>query len=236
MTVTATPHQWVQVIDSWDETSSFRAVAVQMPPEYGWSHRKPGQVVKVRTPAGEGYFALASAPWRQPRAELLVKRGGRVADAAIALAADLGSLDMSPPFGQGFPIEDGHDRDVLLFAAGSGIAPIRALVQHIVRHRGSFRRVTLFYGQRHGSEFAYKGEHLAWDRAGVRVVLCPSQEDDAWPGMRGRVHQVASSLALGGADPACTTVFVCGMTAMVNEVRATLAGAGVPPEHVHLNF
>jgi NAD(P)H-flavin reductase len=133
-------------------------------------------------------------------------------------------------------VEDGHDRDVLLFAAGSGIAPIRAMVQHIIHARTSFRRVTLFYGQRHGSEFAYTGEHLAWERGGVRVVLCPSQEDDAWPGMRGRVQEVASSLSLAGVEPDRTTAFVCGMTAMVDDVRATLAQAGVPPEHVHLNF
>lgn len=236
MTVAATPHQWVQVIDSWDETPSLRAVAVQMPPEYAWSHRKPGQVVKVRTPAGEGYFAIASGPSHEPQAELLMKRGGRIADSAIAVAAQGGTLDMSPPFGKGFPVEEGHDRDVLLFAAGSGIAPIRALVHHVLSYRASFRRVTLFYGQRHGSEFAYTREHLAWERGGVRVVLCPSQEDDAWPGMRGRVQTVAAELALGGADPGRTTAFVCGMTAMVNDVRATLADAGVPPEHVHLNF
>lgn len=236
MTVAATPHQWVQVIESWDETPSLRSIAFRMPDEYCWSHRKPGQVVKVRTPAGEGYFALATAPVTHPRGELLMKRGGRVADTAIELAADGGSLDVSPPFGGGFPVEDGHDRDVLLFAAGSGIAPIRAIVQHILANRARFRRVTLFYGQRHGSEFAYAREHLAWDRGGIRVVLCPSQEDDAWPGMRGRVQQVASTLALGGAEPAETTAFVCGMTAMVNDVRATLADAGVPPEHVHLNF
>jgi NAD(P)H-flavin reductase len=236
VTVAATPHQRVQVIDSWDETSSLRAISVRMPPEYAGAHRKPGQVVKVRTAAGEGYFALASAPSAEPNADLLVKRGGRVGDAIVAEAVQGGTLDLSPPFGKGFPIEDGHDRDVLLFAAGSGIAPIRALVQHVLSDRSSFRRATLFYGQRHGSEFAYSREHLEWERGGVRVVLCPSQEDDAWPGVRGRVQTVASSLALGGAEPGRTAAFVSGMTAMVIDVRATLAEAGVPPEHVHLNF
>jgi hypothetical protein len=30
--------------------------------------------------------------------------------------------------------------------------------------------------------------------------------------------------------------FVSGMTAMVEDVRRTLAAAGVPPERVHANF
>jgi sulfhydrogenase subunit gamma (sulfur reductase) len=125
---------------------------------------------------------------------------------------------------------------VLLFAAGSGIAPIRALVQHVLAHRQEFDRVTLFYGQRHGADFAYRREHLAWERGGVRVVLCPSGEDEAWPGVRGRVQEVARSLAFGGVPPERSVAFVCGMTAMVDDVRATLSRAGIPPDRVHLNF
>jgi NAD(P)H-flavin reductase len=96
--------------------------------------------------------------------------------------------------------------------------------------------VTLFYGQRHGAEFAYLGEHLAWERRGVRVILCPSGADDAWTGVRGRVQEVARSLAFGGVAPQDVVAFVSGMTAMVDDVRRTLAAAGVPPGRVHANF
>jgi NAD(P)H-flavin reductase len=159
-----------------------------------------------------------------------------VADALIEGAEPGRAIALSRPFGEGFPVEDAEGRDVLLFAAGSAIGPIRALVQHLMVHRNRFGRVTLFYGQRRGAEFAYRGEHLDWERRGVRVVLCPSGEDDAWQGVRGRVQEVARSLAFGGAPPGEAVAFVSGMTAMVDDVRRTLAAAGVPPEHVHVNF
>lgn len=227
----------VPVRDAWDETSSFRGVRLALPPDLAREHVRPGQVVKVRPPAaGEGFFALASAPDAGGTAELLVKRGGRIADAAIAAARPGGTLDVTRPFGNGFPVDEAEGRDVLLFAAGAGIAPVRALVQHLVAHRNRFGRVTLFYGQRRGAEFAYRPEHLDWERRGVRVVLCPSREDDAWLGLRGRVQEVARSLAFGGAPPADAVAYVAGMTAMVEDVRRTLAAAGVPPERVHANF
>ena len=69
----------------------------------------------------------------------------------------------------------------------------------------------------------------------MRVVLCPSQ-DEAWQGVRGRVQEVARSLAFGGSPPESSVAFVCGMTAMVDDVKATLARAGISPERVHLNF
>jgi len=225
------------VLDAWDETAAFRGVRVLLPPPFAKDHVRPGQVVKIRAAAvGEGFFALASAPDPGATAELLLKRGGRVADASIVAAAPGGALDLSRPFGKGFPVEDAEGRDVLLFAAGSAIGPIRALVQHLATHRPRFGRVTLFYGQRHGAEFAYRGEHLDWERRGVRVVLCPSGEDDAWPGLRGRVQQVARTLAFGGGPPGDAVAFVAGMHAMVEDVRETLAAAGIPPERVHANF
>ncbi len=223
------------VLDAWDETAMLRAIRLELG-RLGENHRGPGQVVKVRTPAGEGYFALASAPAPDRRADLLAKRGGRIADAAVAAAAPGGALELSAPFGKGFPVAEAEGRDVLLFAAGSGIAPIRSLVQHLLGRRERFGRVTLFYGQRRGADFAYRREHPAWERGGVRVVLCPSREDDAWEGVRGYVQEVARTLAFGGSSPGDSVAFVSGMHAMVDDVRAVLGRAGVPPARVHVNF
>jgi NAD(P)H-flavin reductase len=226
----------VPVLEAWDETPAFRGVRVALPPAVARAHELPGQVVKARTPLGEAFYALASAPDPGGTAELLVKRGHKVSDALVQAAVIGRTVELTRPFGAGFHLAEAEGRDVLLFAAGSGIAPIRALVQHLITHRNRFGRVTLFYGQRHGGEFAYRSEHLEWERRGVRVVLCPSAEDDAWQGLRGRVQEVARSLAFGGAAPGEAVAFVSGMTAMVDDVRRTLAAAGVPPDRVRANF
>ncbi len=232
---TPTPFENVPVLAAWDETPALRGIRVTLGALAG-RHVAPGQVVKVRAPSGDAYFALANAPAPDGTAELLLKRGGRIADEIVAAAHPGARVDVSAPFGKGFPVAQAEGRDILLFAAGSGIAPVRALVQHVIGHRARFGRTTLFYGQRRGGDFAYRGEQLDWERHGVRVVLCPSEADEAWAGVRGRVQEVARALALGGSDPAGTEAFVCGMTAMVDDVKGTLAEAGVPPERVHLNF
>jgi len=234
--IPAMPHAGAAVIASWDETQSLRAIRLELTEDQASSHTRPGQVVKVRADGGETFLALASSPGAGRRVDLLVKRGGQLADRVIAAAAPGASLEVTAPFGKGFAVEEAHGRDVLLFAAGSGIAPIRALIQHLIAERAHFGNATLFYGQRHGADFAYRSEHPAWEEAGIRVVLCPSREDDAWPGVRGRVQEVARSLAFGGARPAESVAFVCGMHAMVEDVRATLGAAGVPPERLHVNF
>jgi len=231
-----TEHHAVPVADAWDETATLRALRLQLPPALAARHERPGQVIKVRTAAGEGYFAIASAPGPEGRAELLVKRGGKVADAVVEAGHPGADLLVTEPFGRGFPIEAALGRDVLLFAAGTGIAPVRALLQALLRRRDEVNHIALFYGQRHGSEFAYRAEHLAWDRRGVRLVLCPTAEDDAWAGVRGRVQQVARTLDFGGARLDEAAAFVCGMSSMVTDVKETLARAGLAPDRVHVNF
>jgi ferredoxin-NADP reductase len=231
-----TEHHATPVIAAWDETPALRAIRLQLPAAAAAAHRRPGQVVKVKVAPGEAYFALATAPSGDGLAELLVKRGAPVADAVVAAARPGAALQVTPPFGHGFALEDAVGRDVLLFAAGTGVAPIRSVIQSLVARRDEVGRVVLFYGQRRGAEFAYRGEHLAWERRGVRVVLCPSDEDDTWPGVRGRVQEAARALDWGGARPAQASAFVCGMSPMVQDVRAALAAAGAPPDHVHVNF
>jgi len=231
-----TAHHAMTVTGAWDETSTLRALRLQLPAGVAPEHQRPGQVVKVKVAPGEGYFALASAPAADGQVELLVKRGGPVGDAVVSAGQSGAALQLTAPFGRGFPLETALGRDVLLFAAGSGIAPVRSLVQALMARRDEVDRVVLFYGQRRGAEFAYRSEHLGWERRGVRVVLCPSAEDDTWPGVRGRVQEAAHALDWGGARPAQASAFVCGMSPMVNDVRTALTLAGAPPEHVHVNF
>ena len=114
----ATKYEAVPVLSAWDETPSLRALRVGLGP-LASSHAAPGQVVKLRAPSGEAYFALASAPSPDGSADLLLKRGGKIAD-EIALAAVPGArIETSAPFGKGFPIAQAEGRDLLLFAAGS---------------------------------------------------------------------------------------------------------------------
>jgi NAD(P)H-flavin reductase len=221
---------------SWDETPALRGIGLRLPHDAAQHHRAPGQVVKLRVPAGESYFALANAPDGNGSCELLVKRGSPVSDAVIAAAQPGAPIETTAPFGKGFPLAEAHGKDLFLFAGGSGITPLRAVVQEIRRRRGEFGHTALFYGQRADEDFAYKDEHAEWDAAGIRVVLCASRPSDSWDGHVGYVQDVAHSLAFLDLDLGKAVAFLCGTKQMVTDVRAVLAKAGVSGERTFLNF
>lgn len=224
------------VLDAWDETPALRAVRMELGGRRG-THTGPGQVVRVRVEgAGDGYFALSSAPAGDGHADLLIKRGAPLADRIVATAKKGAQVEMTSVFGKGFPLEPARGRDLLLFAAGSGISPIRALVEHLLQHRADWGKAALFYGQRGHTDFAYQKEHPAWHEAGVRVVLVASQPGDGWEGARGYVQDVAHSLGFLDVDPRNAVAYLCGMKNMVAGVKEVLARAQVSPERIFLNF
>lgn len=226
----------IRVLDAWDETPTMRALRLDLR-GLAARHTRPGQVLRIQAPGAtaEGYFALATRPGAEA-AEVLLKRGAHVADAIVAEARAGHALAAAGPVGAGFPVEQAAGRDVVMFAAGSGVSPIRALVQQLVDVRREVGRVALFYGQRHEADFAFRAEHEAWARAGVEVVLCASSPSAAWDGERGWVQDVAAAHAFGGVDLDGAVAFLCGMKSMVQGARERLAQAGLPVERTFLNY
>jgi NAD(P)H-flavin reductase len=227
------------VLEAWDETPSLRGLRIELGAG-GGRHSLPGQVVKLRSPSGahrDGYFALANAPRGDGQGELLLKRGGGgLADELIAAARVGAHLPCSAPHGQGFPVAEAHGRDVLLFAAGSGITPVRALLQYLLVQRDPDGHLALYYGQRADDDFAYVGEHDQWRSAGVHLVLCASQPSHGWNGARGYVQVVARELELHRISTHNAVAFLCGMPSMVEAVRAELSLFGLPPTRTFLNL
>jgi sulfhydrogenase subunit gamma (sulfur reductase) len=199
----------------------------------GHAHQHPGQYVRLRLPGHEeGLFALASPPDGSLRWDLLVKEGSPLTDALVQLP--LGSrVDVSPPEGRGFPLKQAHGRDLLLFATGSGISPIRSVIESIRRERAAYGKVTLYFGVRTPGSFAYARDFEAWERASIRVVRTVSQPDaGGWQGLTGYVqaHLANEPLAPG------TLAFVCGQQEMVQGVIEALRSRGLPPEAIFQNF
>ncbi|HUB06725.1 MAG TPA: oxidoreductase, partial [Myxococcales bacterium] len=161
--------------------------------------------------------------------------GAHVADAVIEAAQARQELEVTEPSGPGFPTEAARQRDVLLFATGSGITAIRALAHHLLAERRTAGRLHLFYGQRAAAEFAYADEWDGWRRAGLALTLVASRPEPGWNGATGHVQDVAAATGFGGAAADRTVAYLSGLPGMVDGVREALARFGVPADRVFEN-
>jgi NAD(P)H-flavin reductase len=195
------------------------------------AHQRAGQYVKLSVDGvGEGFFAIASAPGDGHHFEFLIKGGTPLADALKGRRAGE-QVKVSAPAGKGFPLEQARGRDLLLVATGSGISPIRSVLAEVMRDRKAYGAVTLIFGARTPTQFAYERELEAWERAGVTVIRTISGTHEAWTGRRGYVQSHLDGVKTDGA-----VAFLVGQKPMVQAVTEELGRRGMPKDRVFLNF
>jgi CDP-4-dehydro-6-deoxyglucose reductase len=127
---------------------------------------------------------------------------------------------------------------VLLFAQGSGIAPIRAAMESGQLQTASpgqgGRTARLYYGERTPDDLCFVADFPKWEAAGFEVVPVLSQAPDSWNGRSGYVQTVLEED--GVPIPRNSGALLCGMKAMADSVREILLKAGVFEGRVLTNF
>jgi NAD(P)H-flavin reductase len=224
----------VSIARRWDEAQELVGLRVSLAgTPIASSFTNPGQYVQLRLPSGRiGFFAIASRPG-ETDFDFLVKTGGEIPDELLALA-DGAAVEMTAAMGHGYPIQHHRGKDILLFAVGSGISPIRSLIWYLAAHRQDYAGVTLFFGARTPKHFAYQDELTAWQAEGVHVVRVVSREDGTDAGY---VHgYVQTAIQAHPLTPENTVAFVCGMKSMVEGVTGELARLGVSNDRIFQNF
>lgn len=108
---------------------------------------------KVVADGKPGFFAVASAPSESSILELLIKtQPGSAAEAINALSKGA-ELMVSAVQGKGFPIDKipaSEVDTVLMFGTGSGISPLKAVMESGAL--GSRKHIRLFYGTKSKGE------------------------------------------------------------------------------------
>src|SRR5262249_53628239 len=134
-----------RVTRSWAASDTLRGLAF-VADEVQRRHRHPGQYLRARLGAEDNPYALASAP-RAAELELLFKEESEKLTAQMAALAAGDTIFVGIPEGKGFPVEKDEGRDLILCAAGTGIAPLRAVIRTILPVRSRYGAITLYYGQ-----------------------------------------------------------------------------------------
>lgn len=186
----------------------------------------PGQYHRLTVDGvGESYFALASTP-ASATFEYLARAGTPVADALV----DGVAVTVSGVMGPGFPLGAASGHNLLLVATGTGIAPIRSVIQCVLHRRAEYGRVQLVYGVRTEAELAFASELTAWADAGIELHITLSTKQPGWAGEVGRVQQRLAPLELDD-----TFAFLCGQPTMESEVSEILVKRGLDPSRIFIN-
>jgi len=132
------------------------------------------------------------------------------------------SIEMSAPLGF-FVIRD-PAKEAVFIATGTGIAPFRAMAPDYLSHPRA-RQLTLLFGVRHAETIYYRDDFDALTGRYPNFRFWPtlSRAESSWTG---RIGHVQTHLLEAIGDRRDLDVYICGLKAMVDDVRAMLKGLG----------
>jgi NAD(P)H-flavin reductase len=223
----------VPLVDVAVATPRTRLLTVALGPKP--YHFVAGQAVMVgmHGQAERRPYSLACSPERaaeQRRLELLIglESDGTLGPHLPTMATGT-LLDLEGPLGTFIFPEPPTEERMLFVAGGTGIAPLRGMLDHALRRHPSMA-LSVLYSARRADEFAFIDELRKHARAGRITLHQTVTRDDSttWSGGRGRIGRSHFENVL--REPARTLCFVCGPATFVSESATTLEALGVPGE------
>lgn len=211
--------------------SKFHHFVIKTEEEFNF---KPGQFISIKVdPQKINSYSIAGQPSKN-EFELLVDIGPgglgskyfehlKVGDEIIHLS----------PAGIFTPKLDDGCQSLVFLATGSGIAPIKSMIDSLLAS-GDNRPIILYFGLRHNTDVFWQEyfEKLSQSHPNFTFKLCLSQPDDNWNGNRGRITQIFKQ-DVASNPISNSSAYICGNKNMIEDGVQLLKELGCPENHIY---
>jgi CDP-4-dehydro-6-deoxyglucose reductase len=193
----------------------------------------PGQYIEFLLKDGQRRaFSLANAPQAGGLLELHLRLipGGQFTHYVFNDMPEKAIMRIEAPFGS-FYLREDSAKPIIMVAGGTGFAPIKAMVEHMIAHNIQ-REVKLYWGARARQDLYMSDLAEAWaaqPNIEFIPVLSAASAADQWQGRSGLVHQAVLD-DFAGPDAGVLAgyeVYCCGAPAMVEVAQASFLQAGL---------
>ncbi|MFE4536764.1 globin domain-containing protein [Streptomyces scopuliridis] len=223
------PAWWQAEVVSHDlRTSDIAVVTVRPDQPYPFV---AGQYTSLETPWWPRvwrHYSFASAPRPDGLLSFHVKAvpAGWVSNALVHHARPGDVLRLGPPAGS-MTVDHSTDNGLLCLGGGTGIAPIKALVEDVAEH-GHRRPVQVFYGARHDEDLYDIETMLRLQSAHPWLSVRPVVAEGPSQGLTGRIPEAVREYGPWHEYDA----FLSGPPGMIRSSLDALMGAGIPSERI----
>jgi CDP-4-dehydro-6-deoxyglucose reductase, E3 len=211
---------------------------LQLPANVTLKYRAGQYVEFILRDGSRRSYSMANGPemlGEPPQLELHLRHmpGGKFTDHVFGAMKEKDILRLEGPLGSFFLRED-TSKPIVLLASGTGLAPIKAIVEHL-RAKAIMRPAVLYWGCRGKADLYLHDWALqaAASMPNLRYipVLSEAKPEDTWTGRTGFVHHavMADLPDLSGHE-----VYACGAPVMVESAQCDLVErCGLPADAFH---
>ena len=220
-----------RVVDEIAEVKTFYWHFADPEEQRRFKRFRPGQFAQVSL-FGTGEFPASLPPSpTEDETFFTIRQVGSCTTSLHALRPGE-TFAIRGPYGNGFPMESYHGRNLVFVAGGIGLIPLRSCIIYALKHREQYGRIQIFLGARTPRDLMYRTNLAEWERsAGVECHLTVDRADSTWQGNVGVVGSLFRKP--GVAIPVDHTVaFVCGPPIMFRFVIKDLKALGFQDQNI----
>ena len=187
----------------------------------------PGQYIDILLEDGRHRsFSLANAPHDDEFLELHIRlvENGLFTPKVFNSMQNKDLLRIEGPHGSFFFHEDSN-KDILLMAGGTGFAPIKGIIEHLISEQVT-RHIYIYWGVRTEADLYMSelAEKWAAEQTNIQFVPVLSDADDSWSGRTGYVHE---AVLADFDDLSAFDIYTCGPPAMIKSAEQSFLEKGM---------
>lgn len=225
-----------EIIDIKQETPAVKRFIFRVPHMEKF-HFKPGQFVMLNLPIDSKIsyrsYSIASAPSDDNTFELIIVLNPPGQGTPYMWDNyRVGTIvPVAGPIGK-FTLPEHIEHDLCFIATGTGIAPLRSMLLHVLNNHIPHKNMYMIFGNRKAEDILYKQEMEALEKQFPEFRFIPvlSRENaETWQGRHGYVHEVYEEIF---SDHRPAHFYLCGWSAMLKEARERISKMGYGKEHI----
>ncbi len=194
-----------------------------------------GQFMQLSLPkVGECPISVTDFSKEEGWAEFLIRKVGIVTDEIFKLeAGDI--MPMRGPYGKGFDLEKYKDKKLVIATGGSGLAPIRSLINHIYNNPKEVKSMELLFGFKDATSILFKDEVQKW-REKFQMTLTVDKGCGLDGECVGLVTEHIPGLKMAKEKFEDLEVIIVGPPMMMKFTALEFVKLGVPEKAIWLSF
>ena len=129
--------------------------------------------------------------------------------------------------------EDDGAEEIVLLGTGSGITPLKAMIEQALYVRPINKKMILYFGLRFTEDLFWNDyfDRIAETFENFTFKLCLSKPDESWQGASGHITELLANDY--SDDTSILSAYLCGSEKMIEEAKEYLKSKGTPENRIY---
>ena len=192
---------------------------------------KPGQFFEVSIPKyGEAPISVCEIG--DNYVDLTIRKVGVVTD-VIHTFFPGDTLFMRGPYGNGFDINLYKGKELIVAAGGTGLAPVKGIVDYFSSNVDEVENFTLLSGFKSPQDILFKDDFKKWSKT-IKTIVTVDKAEEGYGGNTGLITNYVKDIYIENADN--TDVIIVGPPIMMKFTVAEFMKNGIKEENIWVSY